>query len=252
MHNIGLFVPNEIDQFSPKTAWRALHLLESLGLTVTYPTGLTTCGIELYNQGDFQTAKQLGEKMIEHYEGCSYIVSLSSSCAAFIHKRFSLLFHNTTMHNEYRGFTERFVDISDFLANIIHYEPSNHFPHRVAFLDNCQTVNDYRSPSHPDQPGLVNEPRELLKAVPELELVEMQQRDICCGYGGLFTNRFTVISDRLAQQKIDNVMDANAEYVVSTDMGCLLHLKSYAEKKGTNIGFLHIVDILAADEAADE
>ena len=250
MHNIGLFVPSEIDQFSPKTAWSALHLLESLGLTVTYPTNLTTCGMELYNQGDFQTAKQLGEKMIEQYDSCSYIVSLGSSCAAYIHKRFSSLFHNTTMHNEYRGFVERFMDISDFLANIIHYEPTNAFPHRVAFMDNCQSVNDYQSPSHPNQPGLLNEPRQLLKAVPELELVEMQQGDVCCGYGGLFANRFTVISDRLAQQKIDNAIAAKAEFIVSTDMGCLLHLKSYAEKKGANIGFMHIVDILGPDNYA--
>lgn len=243
-YKVGLFVPCDIDQFSPETAWNALHLLEKIGLQVFYPDELTGCGMELYNQGDIQSAKLLGEKMIEAYDGCTHVVSLSSATVAYTQLRFPTLFRNTTMHNEFRGFIEHFMDMSDFLWNVIHYKPANAFPHRVAFMDNCQTVNDYRSPSHPETRGLIHEPRELLRAVPELELVEMAHGEVCCGYGTLFANHFTVISDKLAQTKIDNALHAGAEYIVSTEMGCLMHLRSYAEKRKMNINFLHLVDTL--------
>lgn len=244
-YKVGLFVPCDIDQFSPDTAWNALHLFEGMGIEILYPHELTGSGMELYNQGDKQSAKLLAEKMIEAFNGCTHVVSLSSAAVAFAQLNFPSLFRNTTMHNEYRGFIERFFDFSDFLTNIIHFKPTKAFPHRVTVMDNCQTMNDYRSPSHPNATGLHNEPRELLKAVPELELVEMENNEICCGYGGLFVNNFTVISDRLAQMKIDNAMATGAEFVVSTEMGCLLHLRSYAEKKNLNMRFAHLADILA-------
>lgn len=254
-YKVGLFVPCDIDQFAPETAWNTIHLLEGIGLEVFYPDELTGSGMELYNQGDIHTAKMLGEKMIEMYEGCTHVVSLSSATVAYAQLHFATLFHNTTMHNEYRGFIEHFVDLSDFLVNTIHYTPTNVFPHRVAFMDNCQTVNDYRSPSHPSEVGLRREPRELLKAVPELELVEIGVMPtktwadpgvICCGYGGLFANRFTVISDNMAERKINEALAVGAQYITSTETGCLLHLKSYAEENRINIKFAHIADIIYA------
>lgn len=243
-YKVGLFVPADIDQFSPDTAWKALHMLEDLGLNIFYPTELTTCGMELYNQGDIQSAKLLGEKIIEAFCDCTHVVSLSSACVAYAQLRFHSLFRNTTLHNEYRGFIEHFVDLSDFLVNEIHFSPANDFPHTVAFMDNCQTLNDYRSPSHPDICGLRSEPRQLLSTVPQLKLVEMEQNVVCCGFGGLFANHFTAISDKMAQMKIDNALAAGAEYIVSTEMGCLLHLRSYAEKNNISIRFAHLADVL--------
>lgn len=243
-YKIGLFVPCDIDQFSPDTAWKALRLLEKLGMEVFYPIELTGSGMELYQQGDMQTAKQLGEKMIEAFSGCDYVVSLSSATVAYAQKHFPSLFRNTTMHNEYRGFIEHFLDFSDFLANIVHYTPNEAFAHKVAFMDNCQTLNDYRSPSHPETKGLRDEPRQLLASVPELTLVEMEQNDLCCGYGGLFANHFTKISDKLAETKIANATTAGADYIVSTEMGCLLNLRSYALKHNIKIGFAHLADLM--------
>lgn len=243
-YKVGLFVPYGIDQFSPETAWKALHLLEGQGLEVYYPTELTGCGMELYYQGDTQTAKLLGERMIEAFEGCTYVVSLSSASVAYAQLRFPTLFRNTTMHNEYRGFIDHFIDYSDFLANVIHYTPNESFPHSVVIMDNCQTLNDYRSPSHPETTGLHDETRQLLGKVPALKLVEMPQGEICCGFGGLFANNYTVISNKMAQMKIDNAIAAEADYIVSTETSCLLHLRSYAEKNKKKINFAHMADIL--------
>lgn len=245
-YKVGLFVPCDIDQFSPQTAWNAVHLLENLGLHPYYPPELTDSGMMLYNQGDIQSAKLLGEKMIEYYEDCTHIVSLSSATVAYVQKRFPSLFHNTTLHNEYRHFIERFVDITDFLVNDIHFTPKTSFRYRVAFMDQCQTLNDYRSPSHPDVLGLRDEPRQLLSAIDGIDFVEMSHNDVCCGYGGLFANHFTVISDELARRKLESAIEAGAECVVSTEMGCLLHLRSFADKNNMPILFMHIVDVLAS------
>ena len=242
-YKVGLFVPCDIDQFSPQTAWNALHLLEGMGLKVHYPTDLTGSGMELYNMGDKQMAKQLGEKMIESFCDCTHVVSLSSATVAYVQKRFTPLFRNTTLLGEYRNFIAHFIDFSDFLVNDVGFTPSKAFPHRVAFMDNCQTLCDYHSPSHGKR-GLREEPRQLLRSVPELHLVEMKQNNTCCGYGGLFVNHYTIISDKMAQMKIDNALSVNAEYIAATEMSCLLHLRSYAEKKKIDIRFIHLADIM--------
>lgn len=245
---VGLFVPCCIDQFAPNSAFKALHLLEGLGIECYYPEMLTCCGKELYHQGDKNGAKALGEKLIEQFNDCQYVVGLSSGCIVYIQKHFGQLFHNTTFHNSYRQMIDKCFDLSDFLVNILHYAPSAPFAHRVAFMDHCTTQRDYRCLAHPDTMGLRDEPRRLLAAVPQLQLVEMPQSDVCCGLGGLFANDFTPIADSLTRRKIDNALAAGADIITSTEPSCLMHLQSYIDKGGIKLKCLNIIDILVPEE----
>ena len=243
---VGLFIPCCVDQYAPATGMAMVRLLEGLGLDCYYPQELTCCGKDLYHQGDRDTAKALGEKLIEQFGDCTHIVSCGSGCVTYMKVHFGRLFHNTTLHNSYRQFLDKTYDLSDFLVNVIHYQPTDViFPHRVAFMDHCTTMRDYVCTAHPDHKGLTEEPRQLLRAVNGLELVEMAQADVCCGFGGQFANHFTPISDSLAKRKVDNALAAGAEYIVSTEMSCLLHLKSYFDKVGTPISCLHLAELLA-------
>ena len=212
-------MPCCIDQFAADSAWKAIKLLEGLKLQCLYPSSLTCCGKELYNQGDRESARELGEKMIEQYDECRYVVCLGSGCVAYMQRCFARLFHNTTFHNSYRQFLDKCFELSDFLVNIMHYRK-----------------------------GLAEEPRKLLQGVDGLTLVEMAQQDVCCGFGGMFANNFTPIADSLTKRKIDNALAVGAEYLTCTEPSCLMHLQAYADKAGIGIKCLNIIDILVAEQ----
>ena len=242
---VGVFVPCCIDQFAADTGLKLCRLLERMGVDYMYPEELTCCGRELYYQGDRDGAKLLGKQLMSLYEGCSFVVGCGSGCMAYVQRCFKSLFHNTTYHNSYRNFADRCVDVCDFLVNVAEYRPATEpFRHRVALLDHCMTSRDYRSPAHPERAGLHDEMRTLIGAIEGVEIVELAEEDVCCGAAGLFASQFTPISDALAKRKLDNAIEAGAEYIVSTEMECLLHLRSYAEKSKMEIKFLHIIDLL--------
>lgn len=78
-----------------------------------------------------------------------------------------------------------------------------------------------------------------------VELTEMNDVETCCGFGGTFSVKFESISTAMAQQKVDNALATGADYLISTDSSCLLHIQSYIEKNNLPIKTIHIVDVLA-------
>ncbi|HEY1008043.1 MAG TPA: (Fe-S)-binding protein, partial [Sphingobacteriaceae bacterium] len=91
-----------------------------------------------------------------------------------------------------------------------------------------------------------DEPRRLLDKVHGLDLVEMKDTDMCCGFGGSFTVKFNAISSAMAQQKVDNALEMGAEYIISTDASCLLHLQGYIDKHQLPLKTMHLADVLAS------
>ena len=98
------------------------------------------------------------------------------------------------------------------------------------------------------QPGLTAslKPRQLLSKVKGLEIVEMNDVETCCGFGGTFAVKFEAISIGMAEQKVENAMATGAQYLISTDMSCLMHLQGYINQKGYSLKTLHIADVLAS------
>ena len=245
---VGVFVPCCVDQFAAESGIRMVHLLEGIeNVELFIPAEMTCCGMALYNQGDRDGAKQLGEQMITLFGDCTHIVGLGSGCVSYIKTHFGNLFHNTTLHNDYRQFADRCYDLSDFLVNVIHYKPSATFAHKVAFMDHCGTLRDYVCTAHPERRGLHDEPRQLLQAVKGLQLVETAEQDVCCGFGGQFANHYTPIAHSLGRRKIENAIAAGAEFIVSTEMSCLLHLRSVIDEGHYAIRCLHLVDVLCGE-----
>lgn len=233
---IGVFVPCCVDQHAAETAWNMVHLLESQGLNCEYPVEFCCCGKELYMNGDVDGARQLAERTLDLYKGYDYVVSCGSGCVAYMKRYFETLFRETTRQGSYPRFLERLYDISDFLVNVLDYKPEGvRFPYRVAMMDHCTSLRDL---------GLHDQPRQLLRAVEGLDLVETADAAVCCGHGGFFTNLFEPVSTDLARRKVENAMEAGAQYIVSTETSCLLHLQSYIDKHNLNIQTIHLVDIL--------
>lgn len=233
----GIFVPCHIDQFTPHTAVNMIKLLSAEGVTCHYPSEQTCCGRELYVNGDREGAKRLGEKMMALYAEDECVVSCGSGCVAYMRHFFEQLFHDTTSRGSATKLSMKFMDVTDYLVNVLQYHPSKvQFPHRVVLLDHCTTQRHY---------GLHDEPRQLLRDVCGLELVEMVQPEVCCGQGSLFANSFAPVAADLARRKVQNALDAGAEYLVATETSCLLHLQAYCRKHELPLQCVHIVDLLA-------
>ncbi len=241
---VDILISTTDDQFSPQTGFNLIKILNDLGIETNYPLQQTSCGKELYDLGDFGTAKDLGEKLMKQFSGSNPIVCSSSSWVAYIKTAFPKLFFNTAYHIENQEFLARVHDITDYLVNIAGVKSTgNVFPHKVAFMDNCQTLNNY---------GLHNEPRLLLQNTEGLELLEFPDfaKHTCCGMGSVaFSSDFEAVSTKLARHKIETALNMGAEVITSTDTACLLHLQSHINKSKINLRCMHIIDILASKNA---
>lgn len=230
-------------QLSTNLSRKACELISSAGFLPAEPIPLAGCGMELYRQGDSTTAKTLGEKIINLCFDSEYVVFVSTSNVAYVQKQFGHLFHNTTLHNQYRSFVSKCYDLTDFIVNVAHYTPNVPFPHCVAIMDCCAALRDYNSPACPQ--NLKQTTRQLLSSIPDITLVEMPNNDTCCGFGGLFANFFTPISDDLARKKVEAALTEGAEYITSTDYGCLIHLQSYIDHHKLPLRCIHPLEIIA-------
>lgn len=235
---VDAFIPCFIDQVFPDTAFNMIKLLEKLGVEVHYNPNQSCCGQMAFNGGFWDEAKSMGEKFIKDFPNDRPVVSPSASCSGMVKKNYSKLFHNSSLHNEYNTLKNNTYEISDFIVNVLKKEDVGaEFNHKVTFHESCAGKREY---------GLTHEVRTLLNNVKGLELVEMKEADTCCGFGGTFSVKFEGISTAMAQQKVDNALDTEAEYIVSTDASCLMHIQSYIDKHKLAIKTIHIVDILAA------
>lgn len=234
---VEAFIPCFIDQFYPETARNMIKLLEKLGAKVNYNSNQTCCGQMAFNSGYWDDAKKLGEKFIKDFSGHKYVVGPSASCTGMVKKQYPKLFHNSSMHNESKHLQQNIFEITDFLVNVLKKtDIGAEFNHTVTYHESCASKREY---------GLTHEPRLLLSKVKGLELIEMEEADTCCGFGGTFSVKFEGISSAMAQQKVEHALATGAEYIVSTDSSCLMNMEGYIKKHKLPIKCIHIIDLLA-------
>ncbi|MFH0864846.1 MAG: (Fe-S)-binding protein [Bacteroidota bacterium] len=235
---VDIFVPCFIDQVYPHTAFSMVKVLEKLDIGVNYNTDQTCCGQVAFNSGFWDHAKCLGEKFIRDFPNDRYIVAPSASCVSMVRNYYGELFHNTALHNEYKQLQRNIFEFTDFLVNVMNVKDIGaSFKGIVSYHDACSALREY---------GIKDEPRILLQHVRGVEIRELKNNDTCCGFGGTFSVKNEAISTAMAQQKIQHALDTGAEYIVSTEASCLMHLDAYIKKHGMSIKTIHIADILAS------
>lgn len=234
---VDLFVPCYIDQFSPQTAINMVRILERLGCSVHYNVEQTCCGQPAFSAGFWDDCKGIGEKFIKEFLNDRYIVTPSTACAGFVRNQYGEMFHNSVLHNEYKQVQRNMYEFSDFLVNVLRITNLGAIlDGKAAILDTCTGLRNY---------GIKNELRILLSKVRGLELVELQGAEVCCGFGGVFSEKFSGVSSAMAASKLQDVVDSGARYLISADYSCLTHLKGYAEKNQIPVEVMHIADVLS-------
>jgi len=235
--NVELFVPCFVDQLYPDTAFNTIKLLEKAGCTVNYNPNQTCCGQPAFNAGFWDEAKAVGNKFLDGFPEDSVIVTPSASCTGMVKNYYNDLFNNTLVHNKCRSIQGNIFELSDFLVNILKFDYFGaELDGKAVYHDSCSGLRECH---------IKEEPRRLLDKVLGLELLPLHDSETCCGFGGSFAVKFDAISSAMAQQKVDNAVAAGAEYIISTDASCLLHLQGYIDKNSLPIQTMHIADVLA-------
>jgi len=214
-----------------------IKVLEKAGCTVQYNTNQTCCGQPAFNAGFWDDAKQVCGKFIKDFSGADFIVAPSASCVGFVRNYYLKLFENSTLHNEVKDLQKKTFEFSEFLINVLQTEDVGAVLHgKATYHDSCAALRECK---------IKQEPRKLLQHVKGLELIEMDDVETCCGFGGTFAVKFEAISIAMADQKVTHALATGAQYIISTDLSCLMHIDGYIRHKGINLQTMHIADVLA-------
>jgi L-lactate dehydrogenase complex protein LldE len=234
---VQLFIPCFVDQLYPQTAFNMVKVLEKAGVEVEYNEEQTCCGQPAFNAGFRDEARDVCTKFLKDFGGHDYVVAPSASCVGFVRNYYSTLFDNSSLHNEVRDLGKRVFEFSSFLVNVLGVEDVGAALFgKATYHDSCAGLRECR---------IKEEPRKLLSRVRGLELLEMVDVETCCGFGGSFAVKFESISVAMADQKVNNALQTGADYIISTDLSCLMHLDGYIRHKGYPIRTMHIADVLA-------
>jgi len=235
---VDLHISCIIDQFYPQIGFNLMEVLKKAGVKVHYNDLQTCCGQMAFNEGFWDEAKRLGEKLISEFNNNRVVVSASPSCLGYIKTQFDELFYNGAFHNEYRQLQRNVFEITDFLVNVL--KKTNlgaTFNHRVAFVESCAAKRSY---------GLNDEPLVLLNQVNGLQLVRLDNIEDCIGFGGMFANRFTPIALAMTKQIVDSALEAGVEYIIANEPEILMHLNVYIKKNNIKLKTAHVVDVLVS------
>ena len=238
---VGFFVTCLVDLMRPSIGFAALKLLEAGGADVFVPEAQTCCGQPAYNSGDRADAIALARKVVAEFEDCDYLVAPSGSCSGMIKTHYGeLLADDPPMAARVAKLTAKTYELTDFLVNVLKVQSvPGTFAGKVTYHDSCAGLREM---------GIKAQPRALLARMPGVQLAEMAECEMCCGFGGTFSIKFGEISARLADNKCQNIANAGVDALVLGDLGCMLNIEGRLRRRGdTRTKVLHIAQVLAGE-----
>lgn len=238
---VDIFIPCFVDQLFPETGMNMVKVLEKVGCEVNYNPNQTCCGQPAFNAGFFDEAREVATKFLDDFsnETSHYIVAPSASCVGMVRNAYQDIFVKSSNLVKYRTMQKKVYELTEFLTDVLGITRIDGaaLNGKYTYHDSCSALREC---------GIKAGPRALLNNVRGLELVEMEDSETCCGFGGTFAVKFEAISTAMAEQKVDNAIATGADYIVSTDSSCLMHLEAYIQKQSKPIKTMHIADVLAS------
>jgi L-lactate dehydrogenase complex protein LldE len=237
MHQVQLFIPCFVDQLYPETGMNMVRVLEQLDCQVHYNPKQTCCGQPAYNAGYWDDAKAVATKFLHDFSEDYYIVAPSGSCTGYVRNAFEEMFADSAEAGRSKKVRGYLYEFTEFLTEVLQVSDLGAlFPAKATYHDACGALREC---------GIKKGPRQLLEHVEGLELVEMKECETCCGFGGTFAIKYEPISVAMAQTKVQSALETGAQYIISTDVSCMMHLQGYIDKMGLPIQTIHIADVLA-------
>jgi L-lactate dehydrogenase complex protein LldE len=234
---VGLFVTCLVDLIRPAVGFAAVKLLEDAGCTVEVPTQ-TCCGQPAFNSGDRATTRQIAEAVIAAFEPYDYVVAPSGSCAGMLKTHYPELFEgDAAWAPRVEAFCRKTHELVSFLVDVMQVTTvAAAFEGAVTYHDSCSGLREL---------GVKAQPRALLGSVQGLQLKEMHDADVCCGFGGTFCVKYPDISNTIVTKKAEHVAATGADTLLAGDLGCLMNMAGKLQRLGKPVHARHVAEVLA-------
>lgn len=248
MSSVGLFIPCYVDQLYPQVGMATVEILERCGYQVAYPEEQTCCGQPMANTGCTGDARPLAEHFVRLFEPFDYVVGPSGSCVSMIRHHYEEFFHEgAPLAAEYAELRAKTFELCEFLTDVAQVQRWDRpFPYRVGLHQSCHGLRELRLGSSSEMVvERFSKPRSLLEMLEGINLVELERRDECCGFGGTFAVSEEAVSCAMGQDRIADHLRAGAEVLTANDMSCLMHLDGLIRRDRRPLRVMHIAEILA-------
>ena len=240
---VGLFVTCLVDLMRPSIGFAAAKLIEASGCEVAVPRSQTCCGQPTYNSGDKTSTAAIARATIAAFEGFDYVVAPSGSCGGMIKAHYpELLKDNAMWAQRAKALAAKTHELISFLVDVRGMTSVDaKLNVRATYHDSCAGLRELK---------IKSQPRQLLASVAGLELVEMDDNEVCCGFGGTFSLKYPDISNAMVQKKADATAAVKPELLLAGDLGCLLNMAGKLKRQGSPIQVRHVAEVLAGDVSA--
>ena len=236
--NVGLFVTCLVDLMRPSVGFAAVELLEAAGCRVTVPAAQTCCGQPAYNMGDRADTREIARQTVQAFRDFDYVVAPSGSCAAMIKEHYPALFAGEPeLQSQAEALAEKTHELISFLADVLEVESVDaQYRGKVTYHDSCSGLREL---------GVKQQPRRLLASVEGLELVELQEAEVCCGFGGTFCVKYPEVSNKIVETKAEHIEGSQADLLLAGDLGCLMNMAGKLKRRGAKVEARHVAEVLA-------
>nr|MBL8457180.1 (Fe-S)-binding protein [Zoogloeaceae bacterium] len=235
---VGLFATCLMNMFRPNVGFAAAKLLEDAGCIVEVPGTQTCCGQPGYNSGDFDAARALARQVIAAFEQFDYVVGPSGSCMATIRHDYPVMFaDDPDWLPRAQALAAKSFELLSFLHDELGTDPAGtRYAGTATYHDSCSGLRGL---------GVKGQPRQLLARVESLRIREMQDAEVCCGFGGTFCVKYPEISEKMVEDKIHNIIASGADTLLGGDLGCLMNIAGRLRRVNSPVRVFHTAEVLA-------
>lgn len=240
MMRVGLFIPCYVDQFYPQVGIATLELLEKHGCEVAYPPNQTCCGQPMANSGYQHLTGGCNDLFIKNFTGYDYIVCPSGSCVLHVKDH---------LHGD-DALRDRIYELVEFLTDVLKVDNLKaRFPHKVGLHQSCHGQRGLKLSQMTElMAPPFSKPEQLLGMVEGIELIGLDRKDECCGFGGTFCVAEEAVSVKMGKDRVADHVRHEAEYITGADMSCLMHLEGILHRQKSPVKVKHIAEILNSQE----
>jgi L-lactate dehydrogenase complex protein LldE len=238
---VSIFATCLVDQFRPEVGLAMVRVLDRLGIAHQLPPAQTCCGQPAFNSGFSDEARIVARQFLRAFADAEHIVAPSGSCTAMARNYIPGLFTaGSPEHQHAIEIASRVRELSDFLVNVAHtVDVGARFPHRVTLQPSCHLLREL---------GVDDAPRTLLSAVKDIDIIPLPSAETCCGFGGTFAVKYSAISAAMGRDKVVNIASTGAEFVVSNDSGCLMHIGGLLHRNGSAVRAVHLAEVIGSGD----
>jgi L-lactate dehydrogenase complex protein LldE len=243
---VSLFVTCLVDQLWSSIGTSCVAVLRRVGCDVEFDERQTCCGQPAFNTGYRDEARQVAKRFIEIFEQseAEAIVSPSGSCAAMVHHFPELFIEDPQWHERARVIAARTHELSSFLVRVLKVDDVGaSWRGKLTWHDACHGLRDL---------NIKFEPRSLIRNVRGAELIELENAEACCGFGGTFSVKYPEISVAILDQKIEAIERSGVDAVVSGDASCLMQIGGRLSRLGSQVKVMHLAELLNTDDTDNE